>query len=87
MTLFSLFRHRPFASAAAYAHFASSSFAAQDGQTALHCAALNERLDILEAPMAEGCDPEAKNKARRPPPNAAPRGRRSIQCLALKSHR
>ena len=37
----------------------------QDGQTALHCATLKGHSNILNALLAEGCDPEAKNKVRR----------------------
>ena len=53
---------------AAYTYFTYSSFAAaQNGQTALHCAALNGRLEVVKALIAGGCDPEAKNKVQRPP--------------------
>ena len=46
--------------------------AAQDGQTALHCAALLGHSVIVASLMSEGCVKDAINKVRRPPPSRGP---------------
>ena len=55
------------------------SFAAQDGQTALHCAALKGHVQVVMVLMAEGCDMEVADKVRRPPLPRPHPGCHSIQ--------